>query len=172
MPRQPEPSFPSDGQAATPHPWPKRRLVLITLGFVLSGMIGIRWFWPLASPLTNAEQTIVGKWTLPMGPNPPSNAVQQIFWMQPDRKFLFGSRPVGTDEIKYSMAGSWRLDDGQLIMQADQIESVGASVQRLVGNSPRRGRMEDRMRVLGADGKTVRVEAADGSAATLIPVAN
>jgi hypothetical protein len=103
-----------------------------------------------------------------MGPNPPPNAVQQVLWLQPDRKLLFGGRPVGATQTNFSMAGTWRLDGEHLVLEAVKLESVGTSLARFVGNAPPRSRMDDRIRLLERDGDTLRTEGAGDSIATFL----
>jgi hypothetical protein len=142
----------------------------VTVGLVVATCTALGSWWFRSPALTAAERALVGKWTLPTGTNPPPNALQQIFWFQPGRKFLFGHRPIGATATTISMTGTWRLEDGHLILKAEQVDSAGTVLARLFGQAPRNGRMDDRIRILGRDGETLKIEAADGSVAAFLPV--
>jgi hypothetical protein len=142
-------------------PW-----LLIALCMLLCAFLGVWYFW--TPPMTPTEMALVGKWTLPMVPNPPSNAVQQVYWLQPGGKFLFGGRPIGDTSTRYGMAGTWRLEDGHLILKAQRRESLADDLAQLFGQAPHSGLMDERIRILSHDGAALQIEGAGGSVCTLL----
>jgi hypothetical protein len=145
--------------------WPRIALPLIVLLIVSFAT----WsFW--RPSLTTDEEALVGKWTLPMGPNPPPNAVQQIYWLQPGRKFLFGGRPVGANSTNFSMVGTWRVEDDCLVLNADRVESLGTKLSKLFGTPPSSSHWHERIRILGRDDEGLQIECVGASHCTLLPV--
>jgi hypothetical protein len=141
-------------------------LVLVA---VLLGVGASAWFWLATPSLTEAEQGFVGKWTLPMGPNPPpANAVQQVFWLQADRTLLVGHRPVTDVKVTYSMRGTWRLEGDRLVVEAQGAAPPAPVWDRINGSAPKPPRWNESMRVLDSDADSFRVAAEGDTTADFV----
>ena len=88
----------------------RRRLLILAL---FAAVVGCFWYLRLPARLTDAESELVGTWTLPMGPNPPPNAVQQIFEMGSNRTLISYHQPRfdrGQDDPRHGKMATGRRD--------------------------------------------------------------
>lgn len=111
----------------------------------------------------------MGTWTFPLPPNPPSNAIRQIYEMRSDRTIVIYGQPVATGIRTVKRKGTWHLDGEMLVRnvaKADYLERIRAFMD---GRSTS---YESRMRCLGVHGDSLVVEATDGSKAPLRKLAN
>jgi hypothetical protein len=136
---------------------------------------GVAWqYWVYSPPLTPGERDIVGKWVIPIGPNPPpANAVRTFYEFRTGRRLIVHSVPISDHAASSSMTGTWRVEDGHLVMEAAEPETrrvgervlnrFGMSSPKLFGDNPGPSRMKSRFRILGLEGGTLRLEDQPGS---------
>jgi hypothetical protein len=115
----------------------------------------------------------VGTWLIPIGPNPPANAVRTVYEFGANRRLIVHSVPVGDAAAASQMTGTWGVEDGKLVMEAvgrderpvgDRVlNQFGISSPKLFGNNPEPPRMRVRWRILGREGGTLRLEDEPGS---------
>src|SRR5262245_9666555 len=96
----------------------RRRLIVLAIA-VAAGLA----YWLYTPPLTPAERAIVGRWTMPMVANAPANAVRSVYDLTPGRGLTVVSRTYGGDEAGGAMTGSWRVEDGHLVLDAAEPET-------------------------------------------------
>jgi hypothetical protein len=148
--------------------WLPRNWLLFSLLLLLCVTVVAWRLWWVSSRLTTAEQALVGRWTLPIGPTPPPNARQQVIWLQADRTLLVGGRAIGEASVTFRMVGSWRLEKEDLVLEAAAAEPLATNLARIVGQAPPRARMEERLHLLGCDSDVIRVDGEAGSAGTFL----
>jgi hypothetical protein len=161
---------------------PRRRLRI--LGILLTVTIaGIALlYWSYSCPLALAERELVGKWAIPIGLNPPANAVQTVYEFRVNRGLTVFSRPIGDVTAASQMTGTWRIEDGHLVMDAIGPESrpvgdrvlgyFGVSSPKLFGNNPDPPHMQSHYRILGCEGGILRLEDEPGSVLPLVRTAD
>lgn len=122
------------------------------------------WYLQLPVQLTAAESQLTGTWTFPLPPNPPLNAVQQIYEMRSDRTIVKYGQPVATGVRTVKGKGTWRLDGEMLVWKVANVD-YSARIRAFMDG--RSSSYESRMRYLGVEGDSFWIEATDGSKAQL-----
>lgn len=161
----------NDGKTANdsrPARFLKSRLRLLIAGVVAVALAAV-WYVTWPSPLTDAETKLVGIWTFPTPPNPPANAIKQIFEMRSDHTLVVYKQPFATGVTSVSGNGTWRLEDGMLVWEA-QARIAWTTVARWAQGARWPSVNVDRMPYLGREGEDFLVEAIGGSAARFVPL--
>lgn len=161
-------NVPNTSNTAPPPRQRRFRRKTIALGCLafLAVLATAVWVWQRPVALSVEEQKLVGKWTLPVGPQPPPNAIQQFFELRADRRLIFNSRLIATQAPTGSSSGAWRLEDGDLVFEVPPAQSQASLLERIVGTGPHLKGAVIRQRLLGSDDARFRVEAAQGAVAT------
>jgi hypothetical protein len=142
----------------------RRRRVVWTLCLVAVAAGVILW-WHQPAPLSTDERALVGTWTLPMGPAPPANAVQQLFELHVNRTLVTYGRSVGSGVTTPRGGGTWHLEAGALVFEHVPAHATWKYLQSLVGEGPPPTGFVDRLKFLRSEGDRFFVEASDGSEA-------
>ena len=140
--------------------------IVLGLLVLVAGLTAAVWAWQRPVPLSAEEQKLVGKWTLPIGPQPPLNAVQQFFELRADRRLITSGRLVTTKTTTGGSVGRWRLEDGDLVFELPPPAAQESLLERLFTNGPHCEGSVARQRFLGSDDHRFRVEAAQGAVGT------
>jgi hypothetical protein len=164
---------PTDQPNSPPPSGHQRRRLGVKRQWLLRGALLIAcagaatiWYLQTPSPLSTDEQKLVGKWTLPMGPQPPPNAIQQFFELRADRRLVASGRLVGTKTATGGSVGRWRLDDDQLVFELPPPASDVSVLERIFGGGPKLEGSVIRHRFLGVEPDRFKVEAAQGGVGT------
>jgi hypothetical protein len=120
------------------------------------------WVLRLPASLSAEEQKLVGKWTLPIGPQPPPNAIRQFFELKADRQLIMSDRLVATNALTASSTGSWRLEGDDLVFELLPPDTHESLLKRLLGRRPKVNGFVMHQRFLGSDDTRFRVECQDG----------
>lgn len=135
----------------------RRRILIVSIVAVFGAVM---WFLQTPKSLTTAESQLVGIWTLGMPPNPPSNAVEQIYELRSDRTIKTYHRPVATGVKVLSGQGVWRLEGEMLVWNVDKADLHTRLRMLLAG---RTSSYDSHLRVLGVDRDEFFVESVSGS---------
>jgi hypothetical protein len=168
--------MPTDKPGAPPpssHQRTRFNVKLLILGLLLiaSAVAATIWYLQTPTPLTAEEQKLVGKWTLPIGPQPPPNAVQQFFELRANRTLVTSGRLVGTKPTTDGRIGTWRLEDDHLVFELPPPASEVFDFKRILGKGPKLEVSVIRERVLGIERDRFTVEAVQGGIGTFERVA-
>jgi hypothetical protein len=144
---------------------PSRRRLLLRVLCLVAVMAGAILWWCQPAPLSTDERALVGTWTLPMGPAPPANAVQQLFELHANRTLVTYGRSVGSGVTTPRGGGTWHLAEGALVFEHVPAHATWKYLQSLVGQGPPPTGFVDRLKFLRSEGDRFFVEASDGSEA-------
>jgi hypothetical protein len=95
------------------------------------------WVSRLPASLSADEEKLVGKWTLPIGAQPPPNAVRQFFELRADRRLVMSGQMVATNASTGSTTGTWRLEEGDLVFELPPPETHASLLERILGSAPK-----------------------------------
>ena len=147
---------------------PRRWAKWIVLGLLLMVCVvaAAVWVWQRPASLSAEEEKLVGKWTLPIGQQPPPNAIRQFFELRADRRLIASGQLITTKAPTGSSIGRWRIEAGDLVFELPPADSPVSLVERVLGKGPNLQGSVSRQRFLEADANRFRVEAIGGSVAT------
>jgi hypothetical protein len=122
------------------------------------------WLWWSGHALSPEEQLLVGTWAVPLPPNPPPHAIQQIYELRPDGCLALIGRPVDSTAGSFQeiWIGTWRVVDGQLLLEAFGPDPRPLVERILDSRSVGATRMRDRFHILGQTNGTLQLEGTSG----------
>jgi hypothetical protein len=146
------------------------KLVILGVMLVACAVAASIWYVLTPTPLSAEEQKLVGKWTLPIGPQPPPNAIQQFFELQANRRLVTSGRNVATNATIEGRIGTWRLVGTQLVFELPPPTSEVSVFERILGKGPKLESSVIREQVLGIERDRFMVEAVEGGVGTFLRV--
>lgn len=163
---------PPDHQRPPERSKPNGRRIGLALAAAVS-LVGLALlYWTYPRPLAQTESDLVGKWAMPTGPNPPANAVRSVYEFGPGRRLTVHTAPVGNPAAVSLIAGTWRVADGHVILEAvgpdtrpagDRFLGRFGLASKLAGTTAPPPRVQGRFRILSRDDHVLRLEDQPGS---------